>query len=134
MPLKVKVGELQAKEEADDKQDEEKDAVPAAPKADKVDDLGISIAPLTDTLRTRYDVKKTINGLVVTNVVADSIATDQGIQVGDVISEASQQDLKTSKELVDQAKQAKKDGKPLLLLINRKDDMRFVAITFGKKK
>jgi hypothetical protein len=51
-----------------------------------------------------------------------------------VITEAAQQEVKTPKDLIDQIKQAKKGTKPLLLLINRKDDLRYVAITFGKKK
>ncbi len=132
--LKVKVGELQAKEEADDKDGDQSKDEDANAKADKVEELGISVAPLTDALRTRYDVKKGVNGMVVTNVLPDSLAVDQGIQVGDVISEVAQHDVKALKDLSDQVKQAKKDGKPLLLLINRKDDMRFVAVTFGKKK
>jgi serine protease Do len=131
--LKVKIGELEQKEEADkqdEKQDEEK---PAVANAEKVDDLGISVAPLTDSLRTRYDVKKDINGVIVTNVSSDGLAADQGIEAGDVISEAAQQEVKTPKDLVDQIKDAKKESKPLLLLVNRKEDLRFVAITFGKK-
>ncbi len=59
---------------------------------------------------------------------------EQGIQTGDVIAEAAQHDVKTPKDLIEQATKAKKDNKPLLLLVNRKDDLRFVAITFGKKK
>ena len=53
---------------------------------------------------------------------------------GDVIAEAAQQDIKTPKELSERVKQAKKAAKPLLLLVNRQDEIQFVAITFGKKK
>jgi serine protease Do len=134
VPLKVKVGELQAKEEAEEKAGEETKDEDTGPKADKVEDLGISVATVTDALRTKFDIKKDVNGLVVTSVVPDSVATDQGLQAGDVISEAAQHDIRSAKDLTEQVKLAKKDGKPLLLLVNRKDDMRFVAITFGKKK
>jgi len=131
--LKVKIGELAAKEEAEEKGDQAGEEKPVT-NAEKIDDLGISVAALTDTLRLRYEVKKDVNGVIVTNVSSEGIAADQGIQTGDVISEAAQQDVKSPKDLIEQAKQAKKDNKPLLLLVNRKDDLRFVAITFGKKK
>jgi serine protease Do len=132
--LKIKVGELSAKEEADDQKDVPEEKAPPAPNTEKVDDLGISAAPLTDTLRARYEIKKDVKGIIVTTVSSEGIAADQGIEAGDVISEASQQDLKTPKDLIEQIKQSKKSSKPLLLLINRKDDLRYVAITFGKKK
>lgn len=132
--LKVKVGELTAKESAEDEDSKKDTAEPATPSAEKVEDLGLSVAPLTDTLRTRFDIKKSATGVVVTAIAADSVAGDQGVQVGDVIAEAAQQEVKSPKDLAEHAKKAKKDSKPLLLLVNRKDDLQFVAITFGKKK
>jgi serine protease Do len=130
--LKVKIGELPAKEEADETEQKAPEKQPAA-NVEKVDEIGISVAPLTDQLRLRYEVGKDVKGVVVTAVVPEGLAADQGIIVGDVISEAGQADIKAPKDLIDQAKTAKKDGHPLLLLVNRKDDLRFVAITFGKK-
>ena len=132
--VKVKVGELQTKDDADDKQADDKNSEPSAPKADKVDDLGIHVAGLNDTLRARYHVQKGTTGVVVTQVVSDGLAADQGIQVGDVISEAARQEVKNPKDLIERVKTAKKDNKPLLLLVHRDDDMRFVAVTLGKKK
>jgi serine protease Do len=132
--LKVKIGELAGKEDSDTPEEKPVEKTPAIPSAEKLDDLGISVAPITDTLRTRYTIKKELNGVVVTAVAAEGLAGDQGVEVGDVISEAAQTDVKTPKDLTDQIKIAKKDSKPLLLLVTRKDDLRFVAITFGKKK
>ncbi|MFA4994598.1 MAG: Do family serine endopeptidase [Bdellovibrionales bacterium] len=131
--LKVKVAELSTKESAEE--ETHKPGVAKAPVgAEKVDDLGASVASLTESLRTRFDIKKGVTGVVVTAVSPESVAADQGIQTGDVISEAGQQDVKSPKDLADRVKQAKKDGKPLLLLVNRKDDLQFIAITFDKKK
>ena len=132
--LKVKVGELSAKESADEDENNNDKAPVTAPNADKVDELGLSIMPLSDTLRTKYGIKKTVSGLVVVSVTADGIAADQGIAPGDVIVEAGQQEVKAAKDLAERAKLAKKGGKPLLLLINRKDDLQYVAINFGKKE
>lgn len=132
--LKIKVGELSSKEEADSDKPEAPEKNAAIANTEKVDDLGISAAPLTDALRSRFDVRKDVKGVIITSLSGDGVAADQGIEVGDVISEASQQEVKSVKDLRELVKQAKKGSKPLLLLVNRKDDLRYVAITFGKKK
>jgi serine protease Do len=133
--LKVKIGELQAKDEDEEKKgDEETPSEPTTPNVEKIGELGLSVAPLSDTLRKRFDIDKATKGVVVTAVNVDGIAADNGIEPGDVISEAAQQEIKSPKAFAEQAKTAKKDNKPLLLLISRKDDLRFVAISFGKKR
>lgn len=132
--LHVKVGELEANDEAADKEEEQDTNVDITKGAEKVDELGISAASLNDTLRKRFDVKKEVNGVVVVNVDNNGLAAEYDIQVGDVISEASQQDLKAVKDLSELAKKAKKDNKPILMLVDRKGDLRFVAISFDKKK
>lgn len=132
--LHVKVGELAGHDEAKDKDQADTEDKPAKSNADKVDELGISVAPATDALRKRMGIESSTQGLVVMHINQGGVAADQGLVVGDVISEASQQDLKTAKDLSEAAKRAKKEGKPLLLLIDRKGDLRFLAISFGKKK
>ncbi len=133
--LKIKIGELSAKEEPETAtEDQGQPKTPAVPETEKLEYLGMSIAPLSDSLRTKYEVKKDVNGVIVTAITPDGIAAEQGLEVGDVVSEAAQQDVKNVGDLAEQVKEAKKDSKPLLLLVNRKDDLRFVAISFGKKK
>ncbi len=131
--LRVKVAELSSKDSAEE-EDKKPSVAKGTPGAEKIDDLGASVAPVTDALRSRFDIKKGVTGVVVTSVSSDGVAADQGLQTGDVISEAAQQEVKSPKDLADRVKQAKKDGKPLLLLVNRKDDLQFIALTFGKKK
>lgn len=132
--LSVKVGELEAHDEEQDQKDEQDKVEPAKqPTGDKIDDLGLSATQLTPALRKRFDIAANTSGLVVVNVTQNGVATDYGIQPGDVISEAGQQPLKTTKELSDLVKRAKNDGKPILLLVDRKGDLRFVAMSFAKK-
>lgn len=66
----------------------------------------------------------------------DGLAAEYGLNPGDVISEAAQEEVKSAKMLSEQAQAAKKAGKPLLILVDRKGDLRFIAISFekGKKK
>ncbi len=133
--LKVKVGELSVKDETDADKNAP-DATPVAPPSngDKIPDLGITAATLNDTLRAKYEIKKGTNGVVITEVAPDGIGGEAGLQEGDIIAEAGQQDVKSPKDLADHVTAAKKGTKPLLLLLNRKDDLQYMAITFGKKK
>jgi serine protease Do len=131
--LQVKVGELESHDEAQEKEEEQEEAGPALPSSTKIDELGLSATPLTDALRKRYETDKNANGVIVIKVASDGLASEYGIQPGDVISEAGQQDIKDVKVLADLVKRAKKDNKPLLLLVDRKGDLRFVAVSFGKK-
>ncbi|MFY9287829.1 MAG: DegQ family serine endoprotease, partial [Alphaproteobacteria bacterium] len=132
--VKIKVGESKGKEDEEDDAKNKKEEAPPTPNAEKIEDLNINVAALTDGLRSRFEIKKDVKGLIITNLSSDGLAADHGLQVGDTIVEAGQHEMKVAKDLIDRVKQAKKDNKPLLLLINRKDDLRFVAITFGKKK
>jgi serine protease Do len=131
--LQVKAGELESHEEAEDKPAEKEAAQPSPTGVEKIDDLGLSVAPISDAVRKRYDLDKDSSGVVVTNTVIDGPAAENGIQSGDVISEASQHEIKAPKDFAELVKKAKKEGKPILLLVDRKGDMRFVAVNFAKK-
>ncbi len=134
MMLKVKVGELQQSEAEDE--DSQESTTPEVPGTEKVGELGIGVTQLTDPLRKKYDIAKSVKGMIVISVDEEGLAAEYGLQPGDVISEAGQEDIKSAKALTDAAQQAKKAGKPLLILVDRKGDLRFVAISFdkGKKK
>ncbi len=134
MTLNVKIAELSAAEEALDKKTEKETSKQPQIASEKVEDLGVNVAVITDTLRKRFDLDKESAGLVVVKMDDDGIAAERGIQVGDVISEAGQNRLTSAKELIDIVKQAKKDKKPLLLLVDRKGDVRFVTINLAKDK
>ncbi len=134
LTLNVKVGELESQDQAADEESEKDEIKPSVANAIKVEDLGLSVASLTDMLRKRFDLNKDSTGVVVVSVENGELASDYGIQTGDVISEASQKEIKTGKDLIDIIRAAKKDGKPVLLLVDRKGDLRFVAVSFAKKK
>jgi serine protease Do len=133
--LHVKVGELDTSaEEAQEQEEAHEEMKPSPVNAEKVEEIGISAAPLNDSLRKRYDIKKDVKGLVVVTVNPNGSAADRGIQTGDIINEAAQQEVATVKELNELVRKAKKDNKPLLLLVDRKGDLRFITLNFGKKK
>lgn len=132
--LKVKIGELKADEE-EMKEEEPKAVTPEKQSGEKVEELGLQAAPLSAKLRKKFEIEnENTNGVVIMNVAPDGLASENGLQAGDVISEAAQKEVKTVKDLAEAAKKAKKESKPLLLLVDRKGEIRFIAIPFGKKK
>ncbi|MDD3183033.1 MAG: DegQ family serine endoprotease [Alphaproteobacteria bacterium] len=128
----VKVGELD-QNEADEEEETASDEVQKQT-SERVSELGMGVLPLSDSLRKKYDIAKNVTGVVVITVDDDGKAADYGIRAGDVISEAAQQEVKTAKSINDLARTAKKEAKPLLLLVDRKGDLRFVAVSFDKPK
>lgn len=133
--LKVKVGELKQDDDETMADNDAQGVKPALPEsAEKIEELGLSAAPVTDALRRRYDLGKEAAGIVVLDVAPDGLAAEYGIEPGDLIGEASQQDVKAPKDLTEIVKKAKKDEKPVLLLVERKGDLRFVAIKFKAEK
>jgi serine protease Do len=131
--VKVKLGRL---EEADA-------AAPdaAAPPADAPPEpavvtgpLGLSLADLSPTLRTRFGIKDQITGVVVTDVAEGSAAAEKRVQPGDVIMEISQEPVKSADDVQARIDQLKTDGRKsaLLLLANKDGDLRFVAVTISE--
>ena len=68
-------------------------------------------------------------GVVVVDVVKDSPAAEKGVKPGDVIMEASQEEIKSAGQVVSKIDDAKKAGrKSILLLVERQGDLRFIAL------
>jgi serine protease Do len=129
--LKVKVGELESNDE-EDKLVENEEEQPAAPNGEKVKVLGLEVSPITKELRKHYDIADTTNGLVILKTEEDGLAAESGLLEGDVITEAAQRDVKTGKDLEEIAQTSKKEKKPLLLLVERGGELRFLAVSLGK--
>lgn len=129
--LKAKIGELETKDE-DEEKGETKDLTPHIKGSEKIDMLDMTVAPLSSTLRKRFDINKNTEGVLVLKLSPDGLAAENGLQKGDVITEAAQKDVASAKDLAKIAKKAKKEGKPLLLLVERHGELRFLALSLGK--
>jgi serine protease Do len=86
------------------------------------------VTPVTPALRTKYELDDKAKGLLVTEVEGDSAAADKGLQAADIIIEAGKGAVTEVKQLQDAVATAKKDGKPILLLVERAGDARFIAL------
>ena len=123
----VKLGELEKfNARADDKSDSNKEVV-----SDEVeiDEIGLRLLGLNKETRSKYNISKNVNGVVITAVKRDSFAAKAGLNVGNVISQIAQKD-------VDQPSQAKKiledflskDSDSALLQVYEGDFSRFLIL------
>ncbi len=131
--LKVKIGELSSKDEEEEGQEPSKEK-PLPADSEDIAELGLKVAPLSSELRKRYEIGKDVSGIAVVDVSPDGLAAEYGLEEGDVVSEASQKEIKTPKDLAEIVKKAKAENKPVLLLVDRRGDLRFVAVSFAKEK
>ncbi|MBB4369560.1 serine protease Do [Bradyrhizobium sp. cir1] len=125
---KVTLGRLQDPEkvQAAVKTDEPAPEKPVTQKA-----LGLDLAALNKDLRTRYKIKDSVKGVVVTNVDANSDAAEKRLSAGDVIVEVAQEAVSSGADIQKRVDQLKKDGKKsvLLLVSNADGELRFVALS-----
>jgi len=114
---------------------EEEDAAqatttPSEPTGDaEVAALGLKIAELTDEIRQKYDIGPEAKGVVVTEVAADGPAQEKGLLPGDIVVEVNQDPVEVVSQVAEKVEAAVAEGrKSVLLLLERKGDLRFVAV------
>lgn len=91
--------------------------------------LGLTVTPVTDELRTELGLDAESIGLVVRKVDETSKAFEKGLREGDLIVEASQQNLQSIADLEARIEEATDAGrKSILLLVRRGGEPRFVAL------
>lgn len=126
--LKVTVGELKDDVEQASLQTN-KGKTGDLPKATNVDQLGLSLGKLTPELRSRFELKSDVKGVIVTDVNAEGIAASKDIRPGDVIIEVAQSEVETPEQVVAKVKEVTdQKRKSVLLLVQRGSDVRFVAL------
>ncbi len=92
--------------------------------------LGLDLSNLTDDLRTKFKIKDTVKGVVITNVDANSSAAEKQLKAGDVIVEVAQEAVATPDDLQKKLDALKKDNRraALLLVAGADGEVRFVAL------
>ena len=95
--------------------------------------LGMSLAAITDELREEYDIAEDVEGVVVTAVDADSNAAEQRIQPGDVVTEVSQDEVRTPRELIEKVREVEESNrKSVVLTLTHGGELRFVAVRIDR--
>ena len=92
--------------------------------------IGLVLAPLTDELRTKYNIDAKLKGVIVLEVDPASRGRQKSVKVGDVIVEAAQETVSTPDDVSKSIEKVKKAGRKAVLLRieDAKGDMRFVAV------
>jgi serine protease Do len=92
--------------------------------------LGLDLANMSKDLRSRYKIKDSVKGVVITSVEGNSDAADKRLSAGEVIVEVAQEAVSNAADIKKRVDQLKKDGKKsvLLLVANSEGELRFVAL------
>ncbi|MFV0368171.1 MAG: Do family serine endopeptidase [Hyphomicrobiaceae bacterium] len=128
LSLKVEIGRLV---EDDAITPEEPNAEPDEPEPLSL--LGLQLEVMTDELREKYQIDKSVTGVIVTEVDPESAAAKKDIKAGDVIVEAAQDQVATPQDVEKSITRVLKSGRKAVLLRieDAKGDLRFVAVPIG---
>ncbi len=114
--LQATVGELASAKEKSD-----------APSAERGrGKYGMSVQPLTPDIAESAGVPRGTPGVIVSDVDPSGIAAESGLQEGDVIEKVNGTAVKTGEDL--KSSLDRRDGKPSLLLVHRKDATIFLTL------
>ena len=128
--LQVTVGKLEETEQVAAKETP-KDK-PSKPDTGNVTLLGLTLTNITPELKDKFSLSDQ-KGAVVVDVTKDSPAAEKGLLPGDVIVEAAQEEINSARQVAGKIDDAKKAGrKSILLLVERKGDLRFVALRLDR--
>lgn len=89
-------------------------SAPSTPQGQVVE--GATVTPLTDALRSRYNVPEAITGVVVSAVARGTPAAEAGLQPGVVISRAGNRAIRTAADLTAAIQEVRAAGRPSILL------------------
>jgi serine protease Do len=99
----------------------------------RIQNIGLTVAPLTEELAEKFDLDTGETGIVVVDVTDGSPAADKGVQPGDIIRRLNQSAITSVDKLIEGIASAKKEGrKGVLMLIESGGQTRFVQISFDE--
>jgi serine protease Do len=126
---KVTLGRLEDTDKAKEAAAKTKEEPAEKPVTQKA--LGLDLATLSKDLRSKYKIKETVKGVIITGVDGKSDAATKRLSAGDVIVEVAQESVSNAGDVAKRIDQVKKDGKKsvLLLVANGEGELRFVALS-----
>jgi serine protease Do len=94
--------------------------------------MGLTLSPLTDEMRKRFQLKATLKGVVIIEVDAQSAGALRDLKPGDVIVEAQDEAVNSVSEILERIEKVRKSGRRQILLRieNAKGQVRSVAMPF----
>jgi serine protease Do len=123
---KVTLGEL---EQAENGELLSSKAQPGSPET--LDDIGLAVAPLDETLAEQYGLEADDNVVIVVEVAENGPAGERGIRSGDIIRRINQTAVTSVKQLSDKIREVKQNGRRgVLMLVESDGQTRFVQVSF----
>src|ERR1700754_2835123 len=124
---KVTLGRLEDTDKVQQAAAKTKDEPAEKPVTQKA--LGLDLAALSKDLRSKYKIKESVKGVVITGVDNTSAGTER-LSASDVIVEVAQEAVTNPADVKKRVDQVKKDGKKsvLLMVANGEGEVRFVAL------
>ena len=94
--------------------------------------FGLTLAPITDADRKKFDIGAEVKGVLVTAVQAGSPAEEKRLQPGEVIVEIGQKPVASPEDVTKRLAELKADGRrsALFLVSGAKNELRFVSLRF----
>lgn len=132
--VQVELGELEEEVVATSADSSQEEQAPVVAEA-SIDELGIKVANVDESLRQRYSLAEGTEGVIVTEVSGDSYAAEKGVRPGDIIIEASRSAIKSVEDVVNAVKTAVDDGKrTILMLIETSAGPRYFGLTLSTEE
>jgi serine protease Do len=101
----------------------------SAPRPPALTNLGMTLAPITGESRRRYRLGDNVQGVVVTDVDADSPAGQRNIRAGDVITEVAQEPVRSVEDFAAKVEAERQSGKRVVLLqVSRGGELTFISV------
>jgi serine protease Do len=99
----------------------------------EVPSLGLALGRITPELRGRFELDDKANGVVITEVEADSSAAEKGLRPGDVIVEVDQEEVVSPADVAQKVERAKVEGyRVVTLLVYRQGDFQWIAVKINQ--
>jgi serine protease Do len=91
--------------------------------------LGLSIAPITQDTKDKYQLGADQKGVVITDVTPNSSASERGLKPGDVIVEVQQDPVSAPDDVQQRVDSVRKQNRrSVLMLIQRQDGLQWVPL------
>ncbi len=104
-------------------------AKPATPQPAEISGLGLSLAPITDEARSKYQLNADQKGVVITKIAPNSAASTRGLHAGDVIVEVQQEAVNSPSDVQERVDRVRKQNRrSVLVLVQGQDGLRWIPL------
>ena len=94
-----------------------------------VEELGLTVANINDSLRERFNLPEDAQGVVIVDVDGGSNAAEKGVRPGDIVLEITHTTVNTTQQVLDLVEAAMEQNRPtVLLLIETSAGPRYVGL------